>query len=86
MSARKASREPYQLRRSPRELWTAVGVAVAIVLVTVVMVWILAPSDESPASDSNPVLTLPADTTPTTPASTTDTTLAPTDTTPTSGG
>lgn len=82
MSARKVSREPYKLRRDRREVWTAVGVAVAIVLLTAVLVWILAPSDDSPEpSTSTPAITVP------TTADPTATTTAPAgETTPTTGG
>jgi len=71
VSARKVSREPYRVGRSRREVWVAVAVGAAIVLLTVVAVWILAPSDDSPS----PVVSTPA-TVPLDPAATTDTTVA----------
>jgi len=88
MSARKVSREPYRIGRSRREVWTAVAAALAIVLVTVVGVWILAPP-EAPRTGivGNP--TAPAATSPasgTTSPATTGTTAATEATTATTGG
>lgn len=79
MSARRVSREPYRIGRSRREVWTAVAVGVAIVLLTVVAVWILAPSDDSPSPVVSTPATIPTDTgatTATTAPATTETTVA----------
>lgn len=82
MSARRASREPYRIGRSRREVWTAVGAALAIVLLTAVAVWILAPGDSSTPTGTPSVTasgssatTVPTSTATTAPAeATTDTT------------
>ena len=72
MSARRVSREPYRIRRNPREVWVAIAAAVAIVLVTIVAVWILAPSNDSGVTPSiSPAVDSPVDTTPTTTPATT---------------
>ncbi|MFM8305333.1 MAG: hypothetical protein ACKOA9_13735 [Actinomycetota bacterium] len=63
MSARRASREPYTLRRKPREVWVAIVVAVGIVLVTAIAVWILAPGD-SPSPIGTPAVSTPITVTP----------------------
>lgn len=81
MSARRVSREPYRLRRDRREVLVAVAVAAAIVLLTAVAVWILAPDTGNDA----PSLTPSEQTTITVP---TTVTTAPSDsatTTPTGG-
>ena len=75
MTNRRVSREPYRIRRDPREVAVAVAVGLAIVLVTVALVLILAPNKSTPASpDTTPQTTVP---------STSDTTAPPVDTTPT---
>ena len=87
MSARKVSREPYRIGRSRREVWTAVAAALAIVLVTVVVVWILAPPN--PPRTGVPVVDTPSATSPpsgTTLPATTGTTAAAEATTGTTGG
>jgi hypothetical protein len=89
MSARKVSREPYRIGRSRREIWTAVAAALAIVLMTVVVVWILAPPD--PPRTGVPVVDAPSASTPTQPSgtfppATTGTTAAAEATTGTTGG
>jgi hypothetical protein len=86
MNARKVSREPYRIGRSRREIWTAVGVAVAIVLVTALLVWILAPGDDSPAPTVTPSITTPAGSSVTSLPATTETTVASEATTGTTGG
>src|SRR5262249_346877 len=66
MSARRVSREPYRIRKDPRELVVAVAVGLAIVLVTVVLVLVLAPGDTStPVPDTSRIPQLPASTAPT---------------------
>jgi len=64
-TGRRVSREPYRLKRDRREIVIAVAAAALIILATVALVWILAPSDDSPVL-STPNLTLPTDTATTT--------------------
>jgi negative regulator of sigma E activity len=68
---------PYRAPRDRRELWTAIAVASAIVIVTASLVWFLRPNRESTSAGDNP--DVPAQTMPTVP--TTVTTAAPTETT-----
>jgi hypothetical protein len=78
MSGRRVSREPYRVRRDPREVMVAIAVAMAIVLGTVVAVWIFAPNDDSsPSDNSNPAITLPSTSATTAPAADTTPTTAP---------
>ena len=84
MSARKVSREPYRIGRSRREVWTAVAAAVAIVLLTAVVVWIMAPDTSPVRTGTTPSATSP--TSGTTLPATTGTTAAAEATTGTTGG
>jgi hypothetical protein len=71
---------PYRAPRDRIEVWTAVGVAIVIVVATATLVWFLRPNRGSSGSGQTPATTAataaPTDTT-AAPASTT----APTDTT-----
>jgi hypothetical protein len=64
MSAKKVSRTPYRVRRDPREVATAVVVAVVIVLLTALAVWILAPAGDPPTTPVPVPPSAPAGTTP----------------------
>ncbi len=75
MTGRRVSREPYKARRDRKELIVAIGVAMLIVVATVVGVWILAP-DGSPPSIDAPAIT------PGSPAPSSATTTAPPTTDP----
>ena len=85
MSARKVSREPYKVRRDRREVWVAVAAALAIVLVTLLAVWILAPADDDSPS-IRPTVTVPTSDTTATTLDPTATTAPAADTTATTGG
>lgn len=90
MTGRRVSRQPYKARRDRKEVLIAVGVALAIVVATVIGVWILAPDDESPPTFDTPTITsgpsAPSSATTTTPP-TTDPAPDPSSTTvPSSGG
>lgn len=71
----------YKAPRDRREVWTAVVVAVAIVVATGVLVWFVRPNKDSGSSTTvTTATTAPAATSTTVPGAT-DTTAAPADTT-----
>lgn len=46
---------PHRLRRDPREVAIAVACALAVLLVTAALLWVLAPSDDEPAPSTPPI-------------------------------
>ena len=79
--ATSGKRVPYRAPRDRIEVWTAVGVAIVIVVATATLVWFLRPNRGSSGSGQTPATTAATAAPTATTAAPTDTTAAPASTT-----